>query len=81
MNLKYNFFTSSDVSKLAIDVEFIPHLPVHLPLTQSDGDDAKDVQLGLVKQVHKKPFTASVDGRVALLAFCTEVCVCGVGGV
>lgn len=41
MNLKYNFFTSSDVSKLAIDVEFIPHLPVHLPLTQSDGDEAK----------------------------------------
>lgn len=71
MNLKYNFFTSSDVSKLSIDVEFIPHLPVHLPLTQSDGDEAKEVQLGLLKQVHKKPFT--VDEGVALLAFCTEV--------
>lgn len=73
MNLKYKFFTSSDVSKLVIDVEFIPHLPVHLSLTQSDGDEAKEVQLGLLKQVHKKPFTASVDEGVALLAFCTEV--------
>lgn len=29
------------------------------------------MQLGLLKQVHKKPFT--VDEGVALLAFCTEV--------